>query len=177
MSVVVAVDIGTWDLLGEVDGKDWPQRRVAARSEKAPGWRRFSGPRTGDWPSRRAWSRPPPREAGRVEKCWTRGERVGAARAKGLPWSAHTLLFPAAGVACGGAAWGGPGVGPHQPADSFGIASCSSWELCEPERLKRKLKTRCHPKNFGLCEAVALRFCPRDGYLPRGTRVFGFPVC
>ena len=37
VSVVVAVDMGTWDLLGDVDGKDRPRRRAAARSEKAPG--------------------------------------------------------------------------------------------------------------------------------------------
>jgi hypothetical protein len=43
VSVVVAVNMGTWDLLGEVNGKDRPRRRLAARSEKAPGWRRFSG--------------------------------------------------------------------------------------------------------------------------------------
>jgi len=34
VSVVVAVDMGTWDLLGEVNGKDRPRRRVAARSKK-----------------------------------------------------------------------------------------------------------------------------------------------
>ena len=34
VSVVVAVDMGTWDLLGDVYGKDLPQRRVAARSRK-----------------------------------------------------------------------------------------------------------------------------------------------
>ena len=68
------------------------------------------------------------------------------------------------------------GVGPHQPVDSFGIASCFSWEPCEPERLKNKLKTRVPGKNFGWCEAVAVRFRPRDGYLPVETGVFGFPV-
>ena len=30
VSVVVAVDMGTWDLLGDVDGKERPRRRVAA---------------------------------------------------------------------------------------------------------------------------------------------------
>ena len=34
VSVVVAVDMGTWDLLGDVDGKDPPRRRGAA------GWRK-----------------------------------------------------------------------------------------------------------------------------------------
>ena len=68
------------------------------------------------------------------------------------------------------------GVGPHQPVDSFGIASFVSWEPCEPERLKNKLKTRVPGKNFGWCEAVAVRFRPRDGYLPVETGVFGFPV-
>jgi hypothetical protein len=47
VSVVVAVDMGASDLLGKVNGKDRPRRQVAARSEKAPGWRRFSGPRAG----------------------------------------------------------------------------------------------------------------------------------
>ena len=85
--------MGTCDLLGEVNGKDRPRTRVAARSEKAPGWRRFLGPRKGHWALGRRWSRPPPREAGRVEKCWSMGgEREGGkARTKGQPWSAHTL--------------------------------------------------------------------------------------
>jgi hypothetical protein len=35
-------------------------------------------------------------------------------------------------------------------------------------KAQKKLKTGCPGKNFGLCEAVAVRFCPRDGYSPAG---------
>ena len=152
-------------------------RPAAARSEKPPGWRRFLGPRTGDQAPRRPSSRPTPRGAGRGEKCWSMGgERDGDARAKEQPGTAHTLLFPAARVACGGAARGGPGVGPHQPADSFGIASGARWESSWAGKAQNKLITRVPEKIVGLCEAVAVRFWLRDGYFPVGTGVFGFPV-
>ncbi len=45
--------IGTWDLLGDVIGMDRPRGHATARSGNAPGWRRFSPPRTGDWLPRR----------------------------------------------------------------------------------------------------------------------------
>ncbi|MCY3017042.1 MAG: SUMF1/EgtB/PvdO family nonheme iron enzyme [Planctomycetota bacterium] len=43
-------------------------------------------------------------------------------------------------------------------------------------KAQKNLKTRCPGKNVGLCEAVAVRFWLRDGYVPGGTGVFGFPV-
>ena len=147
----------------------------AARSEKAPGWRRFSGPRTGDWPPGQPWSRPP-RGATGIEKDWTMGEPDGADRAKALPWSAHALLFPAAGVACGGAARGGPGVGPHsQPIPSESQAGQVGAPLGR-NGSKRVSKRGCPKKSSVFYEAVAVRFWLRDGYLPVGTGVFGFPV-
>ena len=78
-------------LLGEVDGKGRPHRRVAARLGKPLGWRRFSGPRTGDQLAGRPWSRPTPKRAGRVEKSWTGGGADEPALALGQPCSAHTL--------------------------------------------------------------------------------------
>jgi hypothetical protein len=98
-------------------------------------------------------------DPGRCSKALSQPDRCGGAGA-GQPCSAHALLFPAAGVACGGAARGGPGVGPHQPADSFGIASGARWEPPCARTAQNKLKTRCPGKNFGFvrsgrCQVLA----------------------
>ena len=45
-----------------------------------------------------------------------------------------------------------------------------------PERLKTSSKRGAPEKTSVFCEAVAVRFRPRDGYFPVGTGVFGFPV-
>ena len=46
--VVVAVDVGTWDLLGEVDGEGPAAQMGGGTIREGPGWRRLSRPRTGD---------------------------------------------------------------------------------------------------------------------------------
>ena len=84
-------------LCSRITRLDRPRTPAAARSEKAPGWRRLFWPGTGDWPPGRPLSHPTPRVAAGVDKDWTTvgldggGERKGAARADGRP-----LLLPKA---------------------------------------------------------------------------------
>ena len=123
VAVVVAVDMGAWDLLGEVNGKDRPRSGVAARSEKAPGWRRFSGPRTGGWLLGRPWGGSGLLETARPRRkvmihrlVWLACEhRSAAVTAFGAPAGIFSrsagVRFSGVGPYPNAAAWIGPGFG------------------------------------------------------------------
>jgi len=66
--------------------------------QKNLGWRRFSGPRKGDWLPGRPWSHPTPRGAAWVERRWATVARELLARLAGAGGADGTGLAAGKGL-------------------------------------------------------------------------------